>query len=203
MAPEVWKDLIKRSVLLLLLASAIMLGISEAVYLLREDRISRAPEVITLTIPAGTSERVAAGQALAEIPRQMIFVVGDTLVVNNQDDVAHELGPLWVPPGKSASLNLEGASDFTYNCSFTPSKYLGLTVKEATTWRTRLTALWYGAPPLFMFFLVYSFLIWPLKTGEKDDLENKDEPPSGNYYRPEWGWRRFEDDQEPHQTQGS
>lgn len=201
MAPEVWKDLIKRSVLLLLLACAIMLAISEAVYLLREeDRVSRAPEVITLNIPEGTSERVEAGQALADIPRQMIFVVGDTLVVNNQDVVPHELGPLWVPPGKSASLNLELVSDFTYSCSFTPSKYLGLTVKEATTWMTRLTALWYGAPPLFMFFLVYSFLIWPLK---KDDKDNQEEPDSGSHYRPEWGWRRFEDDNEPQQTQGS
>jgi hypothetical protein len=205
MKPEVWQDLIKRSVLLFLLAAAIMLAISEGVYRLRKDRISRAPQVITLDIPAGTHERVAVGQALAEIPRQMIFVVGDTLVVNNRDSVAHELGPLWVPPGKTASLNLELVSDFTYSCSFTPSKYLGLTVKEATTWKTRLAALWYGAPPLFMFFLVYSFLVWPMSKGESASDVKQGEPANdehANYYRPEWGWRKYEDDSDPQQTQG-
>lgn len=203
MKPEVWKDFIKRSVLLFLLAAGIMLAISEAVYLLREDRISRAPEVITLDIPAGASERVQSGQALEEIPRQMIFVVGDTLVVNNRDSVPHELGPLWVPAGKSASLNLELASDFTYSCSFTPAKVFGLTVKEATTWMTRLTALWYGAPPLFMFFLVYSYLLWPVNKGAKAAEKTEADPPeedNSNYYRPEWGWRRFEDDNETHQS---
>lgn len=191
MKPEVWNAIFKRAIVMLLAATVIMFVITEGVYLLRKDRVSRSPQVIELTIPAGTADRVEQGQALEEIPRQMIFVVGDTLLVNNQDDVAHELGPLWVPPGRSASLNLELVSDFSYSCSFTPSKYLGLTVKEATTWKTRLVALGYGVPPLFMFFMVYSFVIWPLKTGDQTEVE---EDPAGQKFQPQWGWRQFEED---------
>lgn len=191
MKQEVWNAIFKRAIVLLLVATVIMFAISEGVYLLRKDRISRPPQEIDLTIPAGAAARVEQGQALEDIPRQMIFVVGDTLVVNNEDDVAHELGPLWIPPGHTASLNLELVSDFSYSCSFTPSKYLGLTVKEATTWKTRLAALAYGVPPLFMFFMVYSFVLWPIKTGDPDESNDGS---SGQNFQPEWGWAQFEDD---------
>ena len=36
----------------------------------------------------------------------MSFVVGDTLVVKNEDSVEHQLGPLWIPAGSSASMPL-------------------------------------------------------------------------------------------------
>lgn len=189
MKPEIWNAIIKRSILLLILAGIIMFAISEGVYLLRKDRISRSPEVIELTIPLGTAQQVEQGRVVSDIPREMIFVVGDVLVVHNKDTEPHELGPLWIPPLRSASLNLDNASEYSYSCSFTPSKYLGLTVQEATTWKTRLLALWYGVPPLFMFFLVYSFLIWPINKEEKTSEAN-------NQFQPEWGWRQYEDEEQ-------
>jgi hypothetical protein len=194
MKPEIWTALIKRAMFILLLSIVLMLGISEAVYLLREERISRPPQEIRLTIPEGTAGKLASGVNLAEIPQKMIFVVGDTLVVENLDSVAHELGPLWIPPGSSASLNLDLANEFAYTCSFTPSKYFGLTVKEATTWKTRLAALWYGVPPLFMFFLVYSFVIWPIKGTANDDNVYQEGNPTQEFH-PEWGWAQDFQDQ--------
>lgn len=197
MKSEMWNSILKRAAILLLVATIIIFGISEAVYLLQKERISRAPQVIELTIPKGAASQIKQGQALDEIPRKMIFVVGDTLLVNNLDDVAHELGPLWIPPGSSASLDLQIESAYSFSCSFTPSKYLGLTVKEATTWRTRLAALGYGVPPLFMLFFVYSFVIWPVK--KEEELEG-DKKLENDDFQPEWGWRnQYEDDQNNHQ----
>ena len=152
-----------RFTIIFLIASAFMLVISEVGYrLLREDS-SRPPGTIELTIPNGTAEKLENGLGNSTIPEEMIFVVGDVLVVNNQDGVDHELGPLWIPAGKTANLTLDQANDYTYSCSFQESRYFDLTVRSAITWRDRFGALWYGVPPTVMFLLVYSFIVKPLK----------------------------------------
>jgi hypothetical protein len=153
---------IKRFLLILVISTLVMLGISELGYRLLRDDTSRDPETIELIIPEGTADLIARGEPNPTIPEEMIFVVGDILVVKNEDLVDHELGPLWIPAGKSASLKLDQANDYAYSCSFQPSYYFDLTVRAATTWRERLGALWYGVPPTVMFLLVYSFIIRPL-----------------------------------------
>jgi hypothetical protein len=99
----------------------------------------------------------------------MVFVVGDMLVVHNEDSSDHQLGPLWVPAGSSASLLLEKAERTAYSCSFQNTKYLGLLVQESTTLGTRLSALLLAAPATTMFLFVYSLIIWPLTPRQKDN----------------------------------
>lgn len=159
----------KRFFILLFAAAGFMLLVSEIGYrLLREDT-SRPPQTIELLIPEGTAEKIARGEANPAIPEEMVFVVGDTLFVKNLDSVDHELGPLWIPSGNSASLSLDQANDYTYSCSFQTSRYFDLTVRSAVTWRDRLGALWYGVPPTVMFLLVYSFIIKPIKPAKQNE----------------------------------
>jgi len=66
---------------------------------------ARPPQEILLTIPEGAADQVARGQQPPSIPESMIFVVGDTLVVQNQEVVDHKLGPLWIPANSSARLS--------------------------------------------------------------------------------------------------
>jgi hypothetical protein len=166
--------ILQRLAISLVLAMIIILGVSELVYRLQREDTSRPPQVVELLIPQGTGEKVANGEAMPGIPEEMIFVVGDTLLVRNEDQVDHELGPLWIPAGKTASLSLGKVNALAYSCSFQPSKYFGLTVKEATTWSSRLAALGYGVPPLAMFFLVYSFVLFPVKPSGGEASEIKD-----------------------------
>lgn len=126
-------------------------------------RENRAPERIELIIPDGTAERVAAGQAAPGIPENMTFVTGDTLVVVNQDSVNHQLGPLWIPPGNSASMELKTAESFAFECSFQPSKYLGVDVNPPVTLGTRLEGIFFAGLPMGGLFAVYSILISPRK----------------------------------------
>lgn len=165
--PKLLHAFLRRFLALLLVSVALVLLFSEVFYRLIRTDSERAPQIFEITIPAGTSERIAAGEPGPEIPNT-IFVVGDTLLVHNQDSTSHELGPIWLPPGTSGSLALGEANDFIYNCSFQSTQYLGLTVRQATTWTARLSALWYGTPPLLMFFLVYSFVLFPLKLDRED-----------------------------------
>ncbi len=124
---------------------------------------ARAPQRIELTIPAGTAVKIALGEPPPGIPTDMGFVLGDTLVVINQDTVAHQLGPLWIPAASTASLQLEQAGNLAYQCSFEPSHYFGLDVREAVTTSIRIVGILEAAIPMFFLILLYGFLVWPLK----------------------------------------
>lgn len=122
-------------------------------------RENREPEQIELLIPAGTAQNVAHGQTPPSIPEDMTFVVGDTLVVVNQDEVDHQLGPLWIPAGTSASLNLDAEENYILDCSFQPAKVFGIDVLQPVTIGTRLTGILFAGFPLGALFAVYSTLI--------------------------------------------
>jgi hypothetical protein len=107
-----------RFIIIFILSMGVIWIFSEGTHwLLRED-YDRNPQVVELVVPLGAAQRVAAGEPVPSIPDEMIFVVGDTLTVKNEDSVDHELGPLWVPAGSSASLVLDQPRKFMYTCSF-------------------------------------------------------------------------------------
>ncbi len=152
-----------RFLLCALIALSFVGLINETAHRLQKSKTDRPPETIELTIPYGTAEQVAAGENPPEIPAELTFVIGDTLQVTNHDDVPHELGPLYIPAGTSASLNMDDANKYTLGCTFTPSQYLDFNVSPRTTARSRLQAFALAGPPTAMFFFVYSLLVFPVK----------------------------------------
>jgi hypothetical protein len=153
-------------------------GSEVAFYFLKENT-DRLPEQVELVIPVGTADKVAAGEPIPSIPDEMTFVLGDTLIVNNEDSVDHQLGPLWIPPRSKASLVLDAAERYAYSCSFQTSRYLGLNVKQPTTWQTRIVALGFSVPATTAFFFIYSLALWPInpkpekKAASKLELKEK------------------------------
>ena len=149
---------------IILLFSVIAVAIfNEVVYSLQKDEYDRAPQTIQLVIPAGTAQEIEAGQNPPGIPAEMSFVVGDTLEVKNEDSASHQLGPLWVPPGTSASLVMGQADKLSYSCSFQTTRYLGIDVHQATTMTTRITALALAAPTTAVMLFLYSLVALPIK----------------------------------------
>lgn len=158
------EQIVKRILISLLLGLVLAIVITEIPFLfLRET--ARPPEEITLVIPSGTAEQVARGEQPPGIPANMTFVVGDTLIVQNQDTVDHQLGPLWIPASTSAQLSLDQVESLAYECSFQPGKYLGLEVNEPLTLGTRVYGILYIALPLAVLFLLYSLAL-PAKKQE-------------------------------------
>ena len=154
--------LIKRILLSIVLGLLIGVMVSEVPFwFLRET--ARAPREIVMTIPAGTSEQVARGEQPPTLPENMTFVVGDRLVVRNEDSVDHKLGPLWIPAKASAQLSLDQEENLAYECSFQPGKYFGLDVREPLTPRTRLYGIFYVAFPMAILIALYSLIIPPKK----------------------------------------
>ena len=124
---------------------------------------ARAPREITLTIPAGTAEQVARGEQPPSIPENMTFVVGDGLVVKNEDSADHRLGPLWIPANSVARLSLDQEESLAYECTFQPGKYFGLDVREPLTIGTRIYGIIYVALPMAILIALYSFVVPPKK----------------------------------------
>lgn len=163
-----------RLAILSLVSLALIFIASEAFYSLQKESHERAPQQVELVIPAGTAEQVSRGEAVPTIPEEMVFMVGDVLVVRNEDSENHQLGPLWIPAGSSASLALENANRYVESCSFQPTQYLGLDVRTPTTLGTRLQALVIAGPGTIIFLFIYSLLIFPI------DRQRKSDPLSGH-----------------------
>ena len=143
--------------------------LSESAFLVVKNNLDREPQRIELVVPAGTAERIAAGQAVPSIPKDMMFVVGDVLVVTNQDSTSHQLGPTFVPPGTSATLNMTEPNDYSYACSFEPSRRLGVNVRPRVDFATRFQAIFLAGPPMATLIVLYSLVMWPLRPRKKTE----------------------------------
>lgn len=150
-----------RSLAGILIGSIFGWAISDLGYFFTPNKTSpqRDPQRIELVIPYGTAEQVKAGVYNRSLPNDMTFIEGDILVVKNEDQVAHQLGPLFVPPQTSSVLALNTANTYTYECSFQPDKYIGLSVLPRVTTGTRLQAIMAVGLPTGMMLAVYSYLI--------------------------------------------
>lgn len=159
---------------IVLTISAIIVGLfNEVSFLLQKDKYDRAPETIQIVIPAGTAEKVEAGENVVSIPNEMVFVIGDVLEVQNQDGVNHQLGPIWVPPGATGRLVMEEIDKLAYSCSFQTSRYLGLDVRAPTTLSTRMTGLVLATPTMTALIFIYSLVVFPVNQDKKEKRSKK------------------------------
>jgi len=156
--------MIKRILVSMLLGIALGALISEVSFIFLQET-ARPPQEVILTIPAGTSEQVARGEQPPSIPKDMIFVVGDTLVMRNDDSVDHKLGELWIPANSTAQLSLNEEQNMAFECSFQAGNYFGLDVRQSLTWGTRVYGVLYMGLPLGILIALYSFVV-PTKKKE-------------------------------------
>lgn len=90
----------------------------------------RGPELVLVAIPPGTAERIASGTSLSPIPADLRLRPGDTLVVRNDDRVAHRFGGYTIAPGTVLSLPIAVGDRGRFVCTFHPSGTLALDVAE-------------------------------------------------------------------------
>jgi hypothetical protein len=154
------------------LSLVFVIAFNEISFLIQKDQHDRAPKTIQLVIPAGTAESVANGEDISDIPDEIVFVLGDTLEVVNEDTASHQLGPIWVPPGSTGKLVMEKASKLAYSCSFQTSQYLGLDVRQPTTFGTRVVGISIATPTMTALIFIYSLAASPIKPKEEEIKTN-------------------------------
>jgi hypothetical protein len=162
-----YRPYIKRLAIIFAACFVLALVFNEVAYRIQKDSNDRAPQLVQIVITAGTAARVAAGEPVPSIPPGVSFVEGDVLEVINQDSVNHQLGPLWIPAGASASLAMDNPERLSYSCSFQTSKFLDILVRPATTFGDRIAGLSISAPTLAALVFVYSLAALPLDGREK------------------------------------
>lgn len=136
------------------------------------ETVQREPRRVEIVIPYGTAEQVKLGVANPALPKDMVFVVGDLLIIKNEDIVDHQLGEVWIPSKTANVLSLDMADNFTYECSFQPSKYQGLDVRPRVTGNTRIQAILAIALPTGMMLAVYSYLLPGKKKNTADSPDS-------------------------------
>ncbi len=158
-----FRTAVKRIAISMLVGLLLGVVISELSFRLLNNGQTRPPRLVQLDIPAGTAARVARGQSDPTLPASMNFVVGDQLMVNNHDSVAHKLGPLFIPPGTSASMTLASEQGYSLLCSFEPSKYIELDVLPPLTLTTRVAGVLEAGLNVGFLIAVYAVFALPWK----------------------------------------
>jgi hypothetical protein len=159
--------IIRRIAVSMLVGLVIGVIVSELSFYLLNNGQTRPPKLVEIDIPAGTAVRVARGEADTSLPASMTFVVGDTLLVRNLDTATHQLGPLLIPAGTSASMKLATEQGYSLLCSFEPSKYLQLTVLPPLTIATRIVGILEAGLNVGFLIAVYAVFAIPMKQKEK------------------------------------
>jgi hypothetical protein len=137
----------KHSWLILFLMGPAFVGAFSVAGWLMYGGTTRAPGRIEYVIPAGTAQRVAAGEAVPSLPAKWVFVAGDVLALRNEDEANHQFGPFWIPAGTTLTVPLERASTYSYLCTLHPGGAVGLEVLPRNSWlRTLVPTLLLGVP---------------------------------------------------------
>jgi hypothetical protein len=84
----------------------------------------------TFVIAAGTADRLDDGEAVEILPASLEFGLADRLVVINEDDVAHQIGPFTIAPGEVLNERFADAVQVNWFCSLHPQGSLEITVEK-------------------------------------------------------------------------
>ena len=86
----------------------------------REDRV--------FEIPAGTADRLAAGEDVQILPADLRLGLEDRLVVINSDDRTHQVGPFTIQPGERLARRFSEAATLSGYCSLHTSDRIEIQV---------------------------------------------------------------------------
>lgn len=83
----------------------------------------------SFVVPAGTKDRMDEGLLTEDIlPEQLNIAAGDTVLVENQDDVVHSFGPFTVRPGESQKMTFSEPGRYIGACTAGPHETITITV---------------------------------------------------------------------------
>lgn len=77
-------------------------------------------ETHVITIPAGTGDRLDAGEEVTLVPRELHIDVNDVVRVENRDDRIFDVGPLVVTPHSTLAHRFDRPGRFSGACTLHP-----------------------------------------------------------------------------------
>ena len=86
-------------------------------------------EVREVVVPAGTQERIDAGETIELLPGTFEVSVGDRLIIVNDDNATHQVGPYIVGPGQRIEQQVLGPGRIEGVCTLHPSGEVAIVVR--------------------------------------------------------------------------
>jgi hypothetical protein len=88
---------------------------------------------LTFVIPPGTAARLKAGEPLNVLPSPIHLTVGvrDVLVLTNDDDAIHQVGPIILGSRQTYRIPFRRPGNFQYACSLHAAGTLTLVIAPA------------------------------------------------------------------------
>ena len=83
-------------------------------------RPESAGQVHDIEIPAGTADRIAAGETVNLVPRELHLSVNDTVMIQNHDDEVHHVGPFVVTANETLVHRFDRPGRFQGTCELHP-----------------------------------------------------------------------------------
>lgn len=162
MKASLQNTLLKRFAISMIFAFLFGFLVSEASFQLLTRDTERESEDFYIKIPDGTADRVEKGFSVPSIPESMVFFEGDRIIVENNDSVSHQLGPVWVPSGTSGVLTLEKPQSYSLSCTFQPTQIMGLEVRPRLTNNIRFQGILAIGLPSGVLIWLFSIVILPV-----------------------------------------
>jgi plastocyanin len=119
-----------RRALLALLAVFLLAGCSEERGALVVDDPEATETDYDYLIPAGTAERITAGETVEILPAQLTVKVGEVIRIVNEDTAGHFVGIFYVGPGETVTQRFASPGEFSGLCTIHPSGQISLTVEN-------------------------------------------------------------------------
>lgn len=89
---------------------------------------SKEPFEYKVVVPAGTADRIAGGEEVTLIDAQIDLEVGDRIVIDNQDDEIHQVGPFPVRPGETFEHTFNTPTRYEDLCTLHPDGAVVITI---------------------------------------------------------------------------
>jgi hypothetical protein len=108
----------------------LLIGVAAAIY--RGSIIHEESRQLVIVVEPGTAEQIEAGLLdNSDYHRiEMILGVRDVLVIENQDEVWHQVGPYWVAPGHTLVQRFYRPGTIRASCSITASQEVEIVIHE-------------------------------------------------------------------------
>lgn len=110
---------------LVLIAAILLVGASVALVVVK---LRSGESQLSYTIPAGTGQRIDAGEQVEIIPQRLNLHTGDSITVVNDDDRLHTVGPFAVRAHETLTYRFDYAGVYKGICTVHPSGEVNITV---------------------------------------------------------------------------
>lgn len=117
------------SPLLLWVTGLVALLSLTAVVALQVAPRAAASQTIEIVVPQGTQVQMDAGEEIVLFPRRLEVGVGDRIVIENEDDSSHQVGPYVVGPGQRIVQTFSATGSIEGICTLHPSGEVTIVVR--------------------------------------------------------------------------